>query len=752
MNEITGPIATSARQSRALLPDQAASFDTRQGNRADTAGYGARAMFAVLRRHRALTVGCILTVTFAAAVIALLLTPRFQAEALVVLDTRRPEIMQQSTILTNLVNGSPADAAVVRGEVAQITSSGYARTVIERLDLMNNAGFRGEMALDSEGDPVTRAVRLVRAEVSKLLGVPYVPPVKPEIAQAIETLKRRLSVFNDDRSYALTLRYESANPEFAAMVVNELGRFYVADQVATKQGAARRASGWLSDRLGELKAQMAAAERKVAEFQAANNLDTVIAGTLTEQRLHELNLQYMAATNDLAQKQASLQQVRDQIKATGGATSAAPVLSSPVIQALREREADASQRAAALQGAYRSAYPGGEPRLRDIDRNIAAETQRIIAGLSGEVAAGQARTADLATAIQQEQAKLDQVNAARVKLSALQHEAASAGALYDSLLQRWQQVEADGQSLQADMRFIPAEIPTDPSFPRKGLIVGFALVTSIFIGVLLAFFAEQLDDTPRNPEDAEALTGVPSLGVVPLVKRPALALAAIVNAPLSAYAEAINGLRISLCGQDTRVIAISSALPGEGKTMIAASLARGSALVGTKTLLIDCDLRRPRIAHMFRATAAPGLGAMFEQQAFSFARFVQKDDASGLHYLAGRRMRGNPQEILGSPWMAALIAAARCEYDLVVIDTPPLLNVSDARLMARLADTTLLAVRWGRTPGPLVTEAVRQLRLHGKAAAATVFSMANMRRYRLYRGGGKTAAYGQQHLTFGDAY
>ena len=703
-------------------------------------GYSVRAVASILNRHKGIIGTCIGVITLITTVIAFSLPKTYVAEAIVILDTRRTEVVQQPAVLSNLVNGTTADTAIVRSEVAMLSSASYARKLVEQLDLLHNPLFTREMEPSPWKASLGSMFSDVQKSVAEKLGLDLTTEAPNEMGRAVLELSKHLSVYNDDRSYAIALRYESPHPQFAATVVNALARLYVADQMDRRLEVAKKAGIWLKDQLGPLAIKVQASEHKVAEFEQRNGIGTVLVGNLTEQRVHELTMQLLASSDDLSRKQTTLNQAREMMKTPGGAAAAAQVLSSPLIQKLREQEADAAAKTAALQGVYNSAYAGGDPRTREFNQRIGAEVQRIMTSLVGEVSAAKERQTMLQDAIAQEQKKLDAIGAARVQLVQLQHEATVNRNLYDSYLVRAQQIEADEQALQSAARVVQADTPVTPSFPNKLLLIGFGFFGSAFLGVILAFIAEQLDETIRTPDDAARVTGMPTLGIVPKMRSGARALSAIVDAPLSAYTDAINNILIALgAGQRhgaNRVVAITSAVPAEGKTLIAAAVARAAASRGIRTLLIDCDLRRPQIASLFGDKAPSNLETMFKQDSTDIPCFAHDDAPSGLSYLSARRRGANPQQVLGSRWLQAVIAKARTEYDLVVLDTPPLLTVSDALLLTGMTDTTLLVVRWGRTPSGLVTEALRILQLHTKCSVGTVLSMVDMRKYLRYRAGG----------------
>jgi len=718
-------------------------------------GYSARGMLAILFQHTPLILGCVAAVTLLSAAVALVLPRTYVAEAIIILDTRQQNIVQQPVILSNLVTGSLTDQAVVRSEVELLNSPAYARKIIERLDLLHDPVFQDENKPNYIGEKAKSLFRDVRSRFTPLIGPPEAITPDPPMGRAIVDLKRHLGVYNDNRSYAINLNYESRHPDFAARVVNTLAAIYESEQLDSRTEVSRRASAWLKSRLGGLEANANVSERKVAEFEQENHIETVLAGNVTEQRLHELTRQLLAASDDLAQKQAVLAQATSLIHSPGGALAATQVLSSPLIQKLREEEAAAAAHTAPLQKAYNEAYPTGDPRVQEIDQRIGAEVQRILVSLARDVSAARARQDTLEEAIRQEQAKLDTIYSARVQLVQLQHEANSNRALADKFLDRSQQLEVDEQALQTGARVVPAEPPVKPSFPNTLLFIGFGFFGSLFTGVLLAFVVEHMDETIRTTESAARLTGLPTLGMVPRVRTGADAIAAITGSPLSIYSDAINSILIAIRAGDrnrsSRVIAFSSAVPNEGKTLIASSLARAAATAGIRTLLIDCDMRRPGIGAIFGQKSSSALEAMFKEGSTELSRFVGTDEASGLKYLPTCRLAANPQEILGSQWLNDLIARARVDYDLVVMDTPPLLSVSDALLVSRITDSTILVVRWGQTAGALITEAIRLLQLHGKLPLGTVLSLVDMRTYLRRRRSG-SYQYGYRRLTAGDAY
>jgi capsular exopolysaccharide synthesis family protein len=255
------------------------------------------------------------------------------------------------------------------------------------------------------------------------------------------------------------------------------------------------------------------------------------------------------------------------------------------------------------------------------------------------------------------------------------------------------------------------------------------------VGVFTAFGMERLDSGFRTGEKFEKLLKVPVLGLEPNMSAGELPHDIVVRRPVSPYAEAIRSIRTALRYSDVdtppKVVMVTSSLPNEGKTVFAVSLARSVAQAGGKALLIDCDLRRPSIGKLFGVEADPGLLAFFDDRADK-SEVVKIDPDSGLHFIPVSSGTSNPQDLLGSKHMKALIDVMRDRYDLIVLDTPPLLTLSDGVVLSHSADATIFLVRWAQTPRSVVSEALKSFRAIGGKLAGVVLSRVDMRSHATY--------------------
>jgi capsular exopolysaccharide synthesis family protein len=220
----------------------------------------------------------------------------------------------------------------------------------------------------------------------------------------------------------------------------------------------------------------------------------------------------------------------------------------------------------------------------------------------------------------------------------------------------------------------------------------------------------------------------------------------IVKHPTSQYSEAIRSIRTALRYSDIdhppKVVLVTSSLPGEGKTVFAASLARSVARSGGRALLVDCDLRRPGVARLLGVDAEPGLLGLFAEGANQDS-IIRVDAASGMHFIVSKGGTANPQDLLSSQQMRAFLERMRSRYDTIVIDAPPVLAVSDPIILSHVVDATMYLVRWEKTPRPVVLGAMKILRTNGGPVAGVVLSRVNARRHASYGYGDAAYYYGR---------
>jgi capsular exopolysaccharide synthesis family protein len=713
-------------------------------------GMDLREAFGIFRRRINLLLGTVVIITTLATVGVFQLVPRYTAEATVMLDTRRNQVVD----IQNVLSGLQGDAIVIRSEVEILLSPALARKVSDKLELYNLPEFNPALAAPPGPlDHVRHPFAWIGDQLRQLLTPNSDKPattVEPPDAKstAARLLLGRVQVINDGRSLLLRIRAESEDRGLAAKIANTYADTYLLDQLEAKFDAVRRATGWLNEHLSELKDKVRDSDRAVQAFKEQHNLTEIRGGTVTAQQLAELNSQLIIAAGERGQKEADLRQLQDQVRA--GHVDASSVMASPLVQKLRERQAELLQQQAQLSTRYKPGHPtmvNLRAEIEDVGRKLQEETDKTVRGLSGEVSSARAREAALRESLAGLQKGTAAQDKLQVQLRELTGEADANRALYDSFLQKFKQTSAQEDIQQADARMVTtAQPPLVPSFPNKTMFVGFALVLSLFVGLGLAFLIERLDNGFRTSDQVEKIIGMPTLGLVPTVLRREIPQNLVVERPTVQYSEAIRSIRTALRYSDIdhppKVILITSSLPGEGKTVFATSFARSVARSGARALLIDCDLRRPGIARLLKCKAEPGLVGLFAEDC-NPADLICLDEGSGMHFIPSSGGTANPQDLLGSQHMRSFLDRMRSQYDLIIVDAPPVLAVSDPIILSHIVDTTLYLVRWEKTPRPVVAGAMKILRSNGGPVAGVVLSRVNARKHALYGYGDAGYYYGR---------
>ena len=680
--------------------------------------------------------------------VLLSVTPRYTAIATLVLDTRPTRVLDvTAATVSQLLGGPQADVGVVQTELAMLRSPLVADIIIRKLDLLQKAEFapESERLRGWMDETVRETLDAVRPWLDLPVSNPAVPPaVEGETAareRAIEIFSRNLSVTTEPRSYVIRVAYQSTDPELAANIANAVAETYTTLQLAARREAVNRANNWLAERAAELRQQVHETERAAEQFKEESGLSEVRGMTVNAQQLSELNSQIIVAASERAQKTAELREVQA-ARAPNGNPAA---LASPLLQYLREQEAVLLNRHTQLTTTLGPSHPqvaAVEAQRGDLRRSIEREIDARVKALTADVRAVAAREEVLRQRMAGLQAEHSAMTEKRVQLRQLEREAEANRTTFANLLSRWKQIEGDGNLQQPDARVIAsARVPSAPSFPNLKIFLPLSGGGFILAGLIVALALELSDRTVRTVRDLERVTSRRCIGFTPAFSRSAAADELVLRRDTSLYADAIRSIRLSVARGNhdapPKVILVSSSVPGEGKSVFALSLARSAAQAAYRTLLIDCDLRRPSINRLLRQ--APGVD--FVSLCSSAERspvitpageLVQNDSESPLHFIASSGHSRSPQDLLSSPGTRDFLERMREAYDIIVLDTPPLLAATDALVLASLADTTVFLVRWGSTPRAVVGHALQMLMREGVAVAGTVLSRVDMRKYRLW--------------------
>jgi len=672
------------------------------------------ALVAMLRRRLNVIVGIVVTITMLVMLVVFQMTPQYTATTQLLLNNQNKNVVDIEAVMSGL----PADSATVDSQVQVILSRSVAQRVIEKLNLLNDPEFNpeaGRTGLDA-------IVAGAKGWVKGLVGAGGVERTEEEqraalMAAAVNAFIAREDVKRVGLTYLMNVSFTSSDPAKAARIANAIADTYILDQLEAKFDATKQASEWLSSRLDGLRRQLEDSEKAVEIYRSQNDLVGAGGATVSEQQLSELNAQLILARADRAEKQAKYERARS---ARGsGLEAVTDVQQSATISQLRQQEAQLARKQAEMSSRYGPRHPSIvniDAERRDLGRQIGAEVARIVASIQNDAAIADTRVAALEQSLKELQEQTGVGNQAYVRLRELEREATANRAVYESFLNRFKETSQQEGLQTSDARVISqASVPLSPSAPKKALILLLTLFVSGLIGVGVALILERLDNGFRTSGQLERIAGLPHLATLPIVPKDDKIGAQdyILTKPLSSFAEGLRSLRTALSLSDVdsppKLILFTSALPGEGKSTSVVSFARAAAQAGTKVIVLDCDLRRPSIAKLFGAEKPKEGLVEYLAGRVSLDEVIQKDTKSALDFLPIAAGAANPSDILGSMQMQRLLQTLRNTYDLVVIDSAPVLPVVDSRVIGRQVDKTVFVVRWAETPRDAVMNGLKEL-------------------------------------------
>lgn len=699
-------------------------------------------LFEVLWRRKGTIFVVSLLVLAMAIPLILQIPPRYETRSLVLVDTRKNMLSD----LQAIASGAQSDAIEVRTQVDILRSFALAEQVATRIDLIREPEFADAIANKPTG------IGALIAAAEAFLG--YVRPPAPPMtdSQKIRAatnllLGDKVSVVNDGRSYVIAIVAKTQDPELSARIANTFARVYLDFNRELKDRAVTRTNAWLDERMAPLQQKLRNAEREVANFREAHGLIGDGAsgaggerqGTVIAQQLAQLNTQMIQATADRVQKEAALDDIKRALAGGGDIFSIPAVVASPVIQRLRAQEAEVGARLASLGLTQSSASPSlmaARAEQKDIHARILQEAQKVTASMQNEASAARIREAALKAGLNTLQAQVAEQGKSEIRLHELQGEADAARSVYVDYLNRAEHTTNERDIQQPDAELISlASVPLSQSPPTTRQYLFVALLAAGLAGVIAGLIRDRLEPGFRTAEQLEIETGLAALGFLPRARRRKAALA--MDGRDIAYVEAMSNVRSVLqCAEvagHPRVILVTSAVPKEGKTFFALSMARSFALAGGRSLLIDCDLRRPSVATTVGIAAEPGMRSLGETSTSGdiaplagIDQLIQRDNASQLDIITAADAPGSAPTMVSSDQLRALVDEARSRYDLVVIDSPPVLAFVDARVLSQIADSTVLVVRWRKTPRAMVRSAIKALRTYNGRLAGAVITQVNM--------------------------
>jgi polysaccharide biosynthesis transport protein len=735
-------------------------------------GYGAareepvdaRALARIVQRHRVLIAFTVLLISGLSVLLAFNLTPQYTGTASVTIDPQATRVVNTEAVLEEQTR----DFRTLETQIRLLQSRSFARRVIDRAGLLADPEFNPALRPPEEPGAIRQNLaRFTEWLSGSMLGsvlagsglampssAPQALPRYSEEATfeaGIDNLLGRLEVSRAGESFALLIQFTATDPLKAAGIANQVAEQYVEEQLGIKQGAAARAAQWLHERLTELRGRLLEAETAIANFKTENELIDSQGVTLNSAQLTALHSQLIETRAQRTEKESKLGLLRRLRSEGEGFEAVNEIILSPVIANLRMLQTELMRQEAQLKEEYGPRHPKiiqlNAERQKLADR-IYGEVHNIIGAFESEVSFLRNREIALEESLEQAKQNVAVGQRAAVQLNELQREAETTSDLYKALLERYKKLTEQQETIEAGAEVISkAPVPNGPSFPQPKLIIVAGFTGSLVIAGLLALIVESLQTGLRSTRQVETTLGISCLSHVPQVKikdgcQPHHFPT---RKPRSAYAEAIRavhvGLQFAQLDRPPRVVLVTSSLPGEGKSTLALSLAAAAAASGHKTLIIDLDLRHPSVRPAStQPVMAPGIVELVTGDVGLEDALYTDPRQPNLDMITVKRSPANPLDVLASKQMTQLLARLRPRYKLIVLDTPPVLGLTDTKVAMHLADAVLFVVRWGKTKMEVANNGLGALRECRAPVAGAVLTQVDLAAHA--KGGyGDAAAY-----------
>ncbi len=669
----------------------------------------------IFRRRWKLFAAVAAFTTVLVVVVAFLLPPIFLAVSNIKLDPNQHTALD----LDRLANGAPPDQAIVDSEVTVMQSRDVAESVVQRLNLTADEDYQ------PKSGPAAR------------------DPHSPAYLEAtIENLLKKLDVKRNGETYIINIGFHSKDAAKAARIANAFADEYVLTSVKLRVQTAQAQSVWLSERLTRLGQEVQAADAAVAGYKTANGIMTAaVGGTVTDQQIGTITSQVAQAESEAAAARSNYEAAQAQI-ARGGIDSVSAVLNSPTVVQLRQKRTELLSEQGDINTRYGPRHPESikiQQQVDGVDRQIREEAQRIVSGLASDSRASEARAAALRGQLGGLKGQLSSNNRASVQADNLQRVADAKRAEYTTLAATAQQASQQEHANETQAQIISRAVePVKADFPNKPIFAALGLILGMVIGLGVVFAVEAVDSGVRTVDDVEGELGAAFIASAPLLTPKLLGSGRksmqpwdfVVAKPMSGYAEAMRTARTALTLADldrkVKVVAVTSALPNEGKTVTAVSLARVMAMSGDKVIIVDCDLRQNALRTLPVEKPTAGLVEVLTGHA-PLESVIVADSVAGLDILPLTQVAYTPRDLFGSDSMTSLLRILRERYDQVILDGPPLLAVADARTLATQADSVLMVARWTKTPRQAIRAALSRLEQDGANVAGVILSMVDTR-------------------------
>jgi polysaccharide biosynthesis transport protein len=726
----------------------------------------------VLYKRRRLAITAFLVIFISVVVYTFTQTPIYAAKVQLLIEPENQNVVSFKEVIEQ--DKSTTDYYQTQYKILQ--SRALAKRTIEEANLWNHGEFAGKDAgavgsslLTSVGvgggdgakksdGPGPNGGSSSAARDAQTVTTPSVPMIvadeTPAQSKVIDQFLKRLTVSPIRNSRLVDVTFETTDPQLSATVANGLARSYIVQNLEFKFYSTKQASDWLGERLGEQRKQVEESEQKLQRYkEKTDSVSLEDKQNIVVQTLAELNAAVTKARTERLQKEALYNQIQA-IQHDSAALDTFPaILSNTFIQQLKGQLAELQRTQASLGEKYGEKHPEMirvKSGIEQAEAKLKGEIGKVVASMRNDYLAAQSQEQRLTAALERQKSEAMDLSRKGIDYGVLQRDANTNRQMFDNLLQRAKETDVSTKLETSNIRVVDkAEVPRKPARPNRTLNLLLALFGGGLFAVGLTFFFEYIDNRIKSPEEIKGYLGLPFLGLVPK-----LSDAAATDAPLlhtgvpTLFAEAFRNLRTNVLFSTTeeggRSLVVTSTGPGEGKTTVAANLAVALAQAGQRVLLVDADMRKPKVHIAFKESQAPGLSNVLVGNAKA-SEAVRKTTVQNLWLLLSGLTPPNPAELLGSQRFRDFLTTLQEHFDWVIVDTPPVMAVTDASVVAHLSNGVVFVIGCEQTSKYTANAALEQLEAAKAKFLGGVLNKVDVERHSYYYSHYYRKDYGQYY-------
>lgn len=662
--------------------------------------------------------------------------PKYSATTTLALQIRGSQIVD----IESVMSGVSSDDASLNTEIEVIKSRKLGEQLVTRLSLTEDPEFNPtidddsvnflELALSQWFDvDLAAGEKVTRELLDRWLGITLPDEVtfseRQVFDKTVDNVMNIITATLQRNTFVFSVSAKTTDPQKSVRMANTLAEIYIADQIAVKFEATENAVTWLSERVTDLEVELKTREDEIKELRAGSSLVTPESLAALNQQANDMS-DRLVDLRALAQGAEARLGALQQLQASGDVDAMQATFSDPVLRRLYNDLASGGQQTRDLF----------DDRFSLLIQREANDTQRAVA-----------QAVSLETSYENLQEEIASKTQDLVEVQQAEREVQATRVLYETFLARLKETTVQRGLQEADARVLSPSINGRYVEPRKSRILALSLILGGMIGVAIVLLQQFLHNGFRTAEDLERHTGISVMGQIPRIpisKRESL-VPYLKSKPTSAASEAIRNLRTSVLlsniDSPPKVIMSTSSIPGEGKTTQAISLATNFAGLGKSVLLIECDIRRRTFTRYFKNVPDGGIVTALARER-PLNEIVFHDPELDVDVLMGEKSAVNAADLFSSDRFHEFIRNARNSYDIVLIDTPPVLVVQDARVIGQSVDAILYSVAWDRTAKGQIDEGIRQLATAKLKITGFVLSQIDPKGMARYGYGGRYSAYG----------